>query len=91
MKISIIKCAIVIIVTFCTGFFTSQIVNYYKNRELIEANNFKRELTRMQGDCIEMANKVMDNNNLWDSDGSDDMMNYLNLYCAVDSMYSTQL
>lgn len=57
---------------------------------LIEQNNVKRELIEVQTKALDMADKVMDNNDLWDIDGSDDMSDYLELREKVDSLWRTQ-
>lgn len=38
---------------------------------------------------IKYADRVMDNNQLWDKDGSDDMAKYLQYHEKIDSLYST--
>ena len=91
MKKNIIICIFVAIATFIAGFFTSQIVINLDYKELIEANDFKRELLDAQYRALEQGNKVMDNNDLWDSDGSDDMMYYMDYMEVVDSLYESQL
>lgn len=91
MKKNIISCIFVAIVTFVAGFFTSQIVINLNHKELIEANDFKRELIDAQYRALDQANKVMDNNELWDEDGSDDMMYYMDYMEVVDSLYESQL
>lgn len=44
-----------------------------------------------QNAALEKAEIVMDNNNLWDADRSDDMADYLELCCEVDSLWNTCL
>lgn len=91
MKKSIFIYALVTIVSFCIGYFTCQKCEEQNYEFLIEANDFKRELIEIQWNCIEMANKVMNNHNLWDIDDSQDMSDYLDLYCTADSLCATQL
>ena len=61
------------------------------NTDSVETYDFKVELLDAQYAALEQAEKVMWNNNLFDADGSDDMAEYLELYCKVDSLYKTQL
>lgn len=49
------------------------------------------KLIDAQNAALEKAETVMDNNNLWDADGSDDMADYLELCCEVDSLWNSQL
>ena len=42
-----------------------------------------------QNAALEKAEIVMDNNNLYDIDGSDDMAEYLDLCLEVDSIYKS--
>jgi hypothetical protein len=63
---------------------------WYNNEGLYEANKFKRELVNAQAKALNLADKVMDRNNLWDADGSDIMSDYLDAAAKVDSLYKTQ-
>lgn len=63
---------------------------YYDFDGLYEANKFKRVLIEKQADALNKASIVMDNNNLYDIDGSDDMADYLRASSKVDSLYNTQ-
>lgn len=56
-----------------------------------ESPDFKREMIDAQSEALDMADKVMDNNDLWDIDGSDDMAEYLELRSRIDSLWRTQL
>lgn len=91
MKKNILICTLVAIVTFGAGFYAGQ-TSINKHYEfLIEANDFKKELLDAQYRALDQANKVMDNNDLWDEDGSDDMMYYLDYMEVVDSLLETQM
>lgn len=95
MKKTILICTLVSILAFSAGWVTNQKVTETISIEdyntLKEANDFKIELIDAQYKALEQANIVMDNNELWDADGSDDMSYYLD-YCAkVDSLYDSQL
>ena len=81
-------CAAIAAVSAFVGF---EFNNYWYNNEgLYEANKFKRELVNAQAKALNLADKVMDRNNLWDVDGSDIMSDYLHAAAKVDSLYKTQ-
>ena len=81
-----ILCILVIIICFGAGWFACLKVN----TDSIESAEFKRELIDAQNAALEKAEIVMDNNNLWDTDGSDEMEEYLNICNKVDSLWKTQ-
>lgn len=56
-----------------------------------ESPDFKRRMIDAQSEALDIADKVMNNNDLWDIDGSDDMAEYLELRSRVDSLWRTQL
>lgn len=87
MKKNIILCTLVGIACFGAGWFTSLKVN----TDSVESKKFKVELIDAQNAALEQAEKVMWNNDLFDADGSDDMADYLELYCEVDSLRRTIL
>lgn len=81
-------CAAIAAVSAFVGF---EFNNYwYNNDSLYEANKFKRELVNAQAKALNLADKVMDRNDLWDTDGGDAMADYLNAAAKVDSLYKTQ-
>ncbi len=81
-------CAVIAAVSAFVGF---EFNNYWYNNEgLYEANKFKRELVNAQAKALDLADQVMDRNNLWDADGSDVMSDYLDAAAKVDSLYNTQ-
>ena len=81
-------CVAVAVVSAFVGF---EFNNYWYNNEgLYEANKFKRELINAQAKVLELADSIMDNNQLFDADGSDTMANYLHAAAKVDSLYKTQ-
>lgn len=61
------------------------------NREQAKFADFKRELINAQYDALKAANVVMHKNDLFDTDGSDEMSDYMDLYYIVDSLWYTQL
>ena len=80
MKKLILPCTLVTIVSYSAGFCMSQIM-HSSDAKLIDAQNA----------ALEKAEIVMDNNDLFDADGSDDMADYLELCCEVDSLRRTIL
>lgn len=86
MKKNILFCTFADIVAFGVGYFTCLKVN----TDSVESHNFKLELINAQYDALEKAKTVMDNNDLWDADGSDDMADYMELCSKVDSLLETQ-
>lgn len=87
MKKNILFYATAAIVAFAVGYFTCLKVN----TDSVEAHDFKVKLIVTQNAALEKAEAVMSNNNLWDADGSDDMADYLELSCEVDSLWSIYL
>lgn len=63
---------------------------YYNFDDLYEANKFKRVLLEKQADALDKAAIVIDNNNLYDIDGSDAMADYLIACEKVDSLYNIE-
>ena len=78
MKKTTLLCTLTAIVAFGAGFCMSQIM-HSSDAELIDAQNA----------ALEKAEIVMDNNNLYDIDGSDDMAEYLDLCMEVDSIHKS--
>lgn len=78
MKKTILHCTLATIAAFGAGFCMSQIM-HSSDAELIDAQNA----------ALEKAETVMDNNNLYDIDGSDDMAEYMDLCLEVDSIYKS--
>ena len=78
MKKSSILCILTGIACGVAGFCMNQIM-HSSDAELIDAQNA----------ALEKAEIVMDNNDLYDIDGSDDMAEYLDLCLEVDSIYKS--
>lgn len=105
MKKNIILCTLAGIACFGAGWLTNQKVADYKasqewpylntSAETIEyykdSKKFCGELIDAQSAALQKAEIIMDSNNLLDTDGSDDMVDYLELCCKVDSLWKTQL
>lgn len=87
MKKNILYYTIAAIVAFAVGYLTCLKVN----TDSVEAHDFKVKLIVTQNAALEKAEAVMSNNNLLDADGSDDMADYLELSCEVDSLWSIYL
>lgn len=49
------------------------------------------ELIDAQNAALELAEEVMDNNNLWDKDSTATMQQYIDCSLAVDSLYRTHI
>ena len=52
--------------------------------------HYKIEVIKAQRAALEAADKVMDNNELFDADGSDIMCDYLDKAAVVDSLYKLE-
>ena len=87
MKKTILLAALTAIAAFAAGYLTCLKVN----TDSVEAHDFKLQLIDAQNAALEKAEIVIDNNDLWDADGSDDMADYLELCCEVDSLWNTRL
>jgi hypothetical protein len=76
MKNNIFYYALVAIAAFCMGFLMCQNID----------NNY--QLITIQAKALEKAEEVMDQNNLWDIDGTDTMDDYYVLKAKADSLLS---
>lgn len=76
---------ILLVITFIAG---RKFEAWYYN--LYEANKFKRVLLEKQADALDKAAIVMENNHLYDIDGSDAMSDYLIACEGVDSLYNIE-
>ena len=87
------KLSIFTIIAMLVSFHLGFIFNdwYYNNDGLYEANQFKTKVINAQGKALDKAFKVMDNNELFDTDGGDDMTDFLHQAAIVDSLCNTQL
>lgn len=63
---------------------------YFNFDDLYEANKFKRVLLEKQANALDKAAIVMENNHLYDTDGSDAMSDYLIACEKVDSLYNIE-
>lgn len=62
-----------------------------ENARLKASNAFKMELLILNDSLMRCSDRVMDNNSLWDRDGSDDMASYLEYHAKIDSIYAEEL
>lgn len=87
----IILSVVVLMCGFVAGYYTGQedekniILSQYK----LSHNDYgaKTELVKAQEAALDAADHVMDQNELFDTDGSDAMVKYLDLVHKVDSLY----
>ena len=88
MKKQIITMAAVAAMAFLAGAsFNNWITG---NSRLHEDNIFNRKVIKAQEAALDKAEEVMDNNNLWDADGSDTMAEYMEACNKVQTLYATQ-
>lgn len=87
MKKYILLCTLAVIIAFSAGWFACLKVN----TDSVESFEFKLEYMNALEDALEAAENVMDNNDLWDIDGSDTMMDYMLKKEKADSIIATQL
>lgn len=87
----IILFVVVLVCGFVAGYSTGQengknfILSQYKL--LYNYYNAKTELVDAQRNALDAADHVMGQNELFDTDGSDVMLKYLDLAHKVDSLY----
>lgn len=87
----IILSIVVLVCGFVAGYYTGQengkniILSQYKL-----LHDAKTELIKAQGAALDAADNVMGNNELFDTDGSDEMVKYLDLAHKVDSLYKLE-
>ena len=72
---------------YCTGKENGKNIILSQYKLLHNDYNAKTELVKAQEAALDAADKVMDNNQLFDTDGSDAMVKYLDLAHKVDSLY----
>ena len=72
---------------YCTGKENGKNIILSQYKLLHNDYDSKTELVKAQEAALDAADKVMDNNQLFDTDGSDAMAKYLDLAHKVDSLY----
>ena len=85
LSIVILVCGFV--VGYCTGQENGKNIILSQYKLLHNDYDSKTELVKAQEAALDAADKVMDNNQLFDTDGSDAMVKYLDLAHKVDSLY----
>ena len=85
LSIVILVCGFV--VGYCTGKENGKNIILSQYKLLHNDYDAKTELVKAQEAALDAADKVMDNNQLFDTDGSDAMVKYLDLAHKVDSLY----
>lgn len=84
LSIVILVCGFV--AGYCTGQDNGKSIILSQYKLLHNDYNTKTELIKAQKAALNAADKVMDNNQLFDTDGSDAMVDYLNKASVVDSL-----
>ena len=86
----IILFVVVLVCGFVVGYCTGQEngKNFILGQYKLLHNDYdtKTELVNAQNTALKAADKVMEANQLFDTDGSDAMVDYLNKASAVDSL-----
>ena len=85
LSIVILVCGFV--VGYCTGQENGKNIILSQYKLLHNDYDSKTELVKAQEAALDAADKVMDNNQLFDTDGSDAIVKYLDLAHKVDSLY----
>ena len=93
MKNVIITSTVCAVIAFITGVLTG----YHgceSKYDLVIANYntipYKIELIKAQKDALDVADNVMEEHELFDTDGGDNMANYLHKAAIVDSLYNLE-
>ena len=90
----IILSVVVLVCGFVAGYCTGQEngKNIILSRYKLLHNDYdaKTELIKAQGAALDAADHVMGKNELFDTDGSDEMVKYLDLAHKVDSLYQLE-
>ena len=85
--LSIVVLACGFVAGYCTGKENGKNIILSQYKLLHNDYDAKTELVKAQEVALDAADKVMDNNQLFDTDGSDAMAKYLDLAHKVDSLY----
>ena len=85
--LSIVVLACGFVAGYCTGKENGKNIILSQYKLLHNDYDAKTELVKAQEVALDAADKVMDNNQLFDTDGSDAMVKYLDLAHKVDSLY----
>ena len=85
LSIVVLVCGFV--VGYCTGQENGKNIILSQYKLLHNDYNAKTELIDAQRTALDAADHVMGKNELFDTDGSDEMVKYLDLAHKVDSLY----
>lgn len=85
LSIAVLICGFV--VGYCTGQENGKNIILSQYKLLHNDYNAKTELVDAQRNALDAADHVMGQNELFDTDGSDVMVKYLDLAHKVDSLY----
>lgn len=89
----IIITTVCVIIAFISGVLTG-FHGCESKYSIIKANTntipYKIEVINAQDAALKAADKVMDNNQLFDTDGSDAMVDYLQKASVVDSLHNLE-
>ena len=85
LSIIVLVCGFV--VGYCTGKENGKNIMLIQYKLLHNDYNVKTELVKAQEAALDAADHVMGQNELFDTDGSDAMVKYLDLAHKVDSLY----
>ena len=85
LSIAVLVCGFV--VGYCTGQENGKNIILSQYKLLHNDYNAKTELVDAQRNALDAADHVMGQNELFDTDGSDAMVKYLDLAHKVDSLY----
>lgn len=69
------------IITFAFGYTLSFLL--FNNEEI---NQYNAEVSKLAVETVMFAEIIMNNNNIWDIDGSDEMANYLDNYEKLEHL-----
>ena len=88
LSITVLICGFV--VGYCTGQENGKNIILSQYKLLHNDYDAKTELVKAQEAALDAADHVMDQNELFDTDGSDAMVKYLDLANKVDSLYQLE-
>ena len=88
LSIAVLVCGFV--VGYCTGQENGKNIILSQYKLLHNDYDAKTELVKVQKAALDAADHVMGQNELFDTDGSDAMVKYLDLAHRVDSLYQLE-
>lgn len=88
LSVAVLVCGFV--AGYCTGQESGKNIILSQYKLLHNDYDAKTELVKTQEAALDAADYVMDKNELFDTDGSDEMVKYLDLAHKVDSLYQLE-